>query len=78
MADFCSCGSLKINGNCTNKKCKVHKKSLVDPATFGQIDLINSLKEQLGDESEIDLDILTKPEAAKLIDKLFEAKETGV
>lgn len=21
MAEFCQCGSLKINGNCTNKKC---------------------------------------------------------
>ena len=77
MADFCKCGSLVVRGNCSNKSCDRHGKSLVDPATYGQIDLINSLKEQLGDDREIDFETLTKLEASRLIDELFEAKETG-
>lgn len=77
LAEFCTCGSLVVRGNCTNKKCEHHKRSLADPATFEQINFIESLRSQVGDDSEIDFDTLSKTEASALINKLLERKETG-
>lgn len=75
MAEFCSCGSLIVRGNCTKKGCQFHKSSLVDPATYSQIEYIRSLLEQTGSDKEVNFNILTKPEASKLIDELLEQKE---
>ena len=72
--EFCpKCGSLKINGNCTNKKCDQHVKSLVELATAQQIDSIKELAEQLGEDvSEMNFDIMSKTDAAYLIDEYQE------
>lgn len=68
--EFCNkCGSLKIKGNCTNKKCDQHVKSLVEMATTQQIDYIKELAEQLSEDvSEINFDNMSKSDAADLID----------
>lgn len=75
MAEFCSCGSLIVRGNCTKKGCQFHKNGLVDPATYAQIEYINSLLKQIGSDMEVNFDVLTKPEASRLIDELLEKKE---
>lgn len=78
MAEFCKCGSLVVNGNCTKRGCKLHTPSLVEPATYAQVEYIQTLLEQTSDDREIDFGILAKPEASRLIDELLEKKETGV
>lgn len=77
MAEFCSCGSLIVRGNCTKKGCQFHKNSLVDAATYAQIEYIKSLLEQTGSNMEVNFRILTKPEASRLIDELLDKKEIG-
>lgn len=76
MAEFCICGSLKTRGNCTNKNCKEHKKSLVDEATYSQIEYIKSLTGRLNEDLQIDFTILSKPEASRLINELLERLES--
>jgi len=71
MTEFCECGSLVIHGNCTNKKCSSHRKSLVDEATYSQIEFIKSLSDRLNEDLNIDFEILSKKEASNLIDKLL-------
>lgn len=75
MTEFCSCGSLIIRGNCTKKGCQFHKNSLVDPATYAQIEYIKSLLEQTESDMEVNFDVITKSEASKLIDELLKQKE---
>ena len=72
--EFCpKCGSLKINGNCTNKKCDQHVKSLVELATAQQIDYIKELAEQLAEDvSEMNFEMMSKADAAFLIDEFKE------
>lgn len=78
MAEFCKCGSLIVRGNCTKKGCNLHTPGLIDPATYAQVEYVKTLLEQTGDDREIDFEILTKPEASRLIDELLEKKEMGV
>jgi hypothetical protein len=75
--EFCSkCGSLKLNGNCTNKKCDQHVKSLVEMATAQQIDNIKELAEQLGEDiSDMSFDNMSKVDAAYMIDDYLERLE---
>jgi hypothetical protein len=72
--EFCTkCGSLKINGSCTNKKCDHHIKSLVELATPQQIEYIKELAEQLADDiTEINFDSMSKADAVDLIDDYLE------
>jgi hypothetical protein len=68
--DFCDCGSIRVNGNCTNKKCQKHTKSLVEPVTFHQMDYIKTLAESLGEDTDhIDFEYLSKKEASRLINE---------
>lgn len=76
MASFCTCGSLVIEGSCTNKKCdRYHKVDAL--ASFRQIEYIKSIKRQL-DEDPDDIEFveklktLTIKEAIDLIDELKE------
>lgn len=74
--DFCKCGSLKINGSCTNKKCEYHIKSMVELATPQQIEYIKELADQLADDiSEINFETLSKSEAVDIIDEYLEKVE---
>lgn len=72
--EFCNkCGSLKINGSCTNKKCDQHIKSMVETATAQQIEYIKELAEQLGEDiSEVNFEAMSKSDAADLIDEYLE------
>jgi|GEM_PF-1840491 len=72
--EFCNkCGSLKINGSCTNKKCDQHVKSMVELATTQQIEYIKELAEQLGEDiSEVNFEVMSKSEAVDLIDDYLE------
>lgn len=72
--EFCNkCGSLKINGSCTNKKCDQHIKSMVELATAQQIEYIKELAEQLGEDiSEVNFEVMSKSEAVDLIDEYLE------
>lgn len=76
MAVFCECGSLVIEGSCTNKKCDRYRKTDA-LASFRQLEYIKSIKHQLGeDPDEIDfvekLKTLTIREAMDLIEELKE------
>ncbi|HEX2926707.1 MAG TPA: hypothetical protein VHP38_10725 [Ruminiclostridium sp.] len=77
--EFCNkCGSLKVNGNCTNKKCDQHVKSMVEMATAQQIDYIKELAEQLNEDvSDMNFESMTKNDAAYLIDDYLERLEDG-
>jgi len=72
--EFCNkCGSLKINGSCTNKKCDHHIKSLVELATPQQVEYIKELADQLVDDiSEINFETMSKADAIDLIDDYLE------
>ncbi len=72
--EFCNkCGSLKINGSCTNKKCDQHVKSMVELATAQQIEYIKELAEQLSEDvSDINFESMSKSEAVDLIDDYLE------
>ena len=72
--EFCNkCGSLKINGNCTNKKCDQHVKSMVETATTQQIEYIKELAEQLNEDvSDMNFETMTKTDASYLIDDYLE------
>ncbi len=71
--EFCKCGSLKVNGSCTNKKCDQHIKSMVELATPQQIEYIKELADQLSEDiSEINFEALSKSEAVDLIDEYLE------
>jgi superfamily II DNA/RNA helicase len=74
--EFCKCGSLIINGSCTNKKCEHHIKTMIELATPQQIEYIKELADQLADDiSEINFDTLSKSEAVDLIDEYLEKIE---
>ncbi len=74
--EFCKCGSLKVNGSCTNKKCEYHIKSMVELATPQQIEYIKELADQLADDiSEINFETLSKSEAVDIIDEYLEKLE---
>jgi hypothetical protein len=74
--EFCKCGSLKVNGSCTNKKCEHHIKTMIELATPQQIEYIKELADQLADDiSELNFDILSKLEAVDLIDEYLEKIE---
>lgn len=74
--EFCKCGSLKVNGSCTNKKCEYHIKSMVELATPQQIEYIKELADQLADDiSEINFETLSKSEAVDIIDEYLEKME---
>ena len=77
--EFCNkCGSLKINGSCTNKKCDQHVKSMVEMATAQQVDYIKELAEQLGEDvTEINFESMSKSEAVDLIDEYMEKLDEG-
>ncbi len=75
MAEFCSCGSLIAGGNCTNKDCRLHVRSLIDTASYSQIEFIKSLLKQTEDTRAVDFNILTKPEASRLINELLSKRE---
>lgn len=75
-AEFCVCGSLKVKGNCTNKKCKYHIRGL-EPATFKQICYIKELLKKLNDKAEYDFKNMTMKEADELIKTLEERLELG-
>lgn len=71
--EFCKCGSLKVNGSCTNKKCDQHIKSMVELATPQQVEYIKELADQLSEDiSEINFEALSKSEAVDLIDEYLE------
>ncbi len=72
--EFCNkCGSLKVNGSCTNKKCDQHIKSMVEMATAQQVDYIRELAEQLGEDiTEVNFDAMSRSEAVDLIDEYLE------
>lgn len=72
--EFCNkCGSLKIKGSCTNKKCDQHIKSMVELATSQQVEYIRELAEQLGEDiSELNLEAMSKSDAVDLIDEYLE------
>jgi hypothetical protein len=81
MADFCTCGSLIVNGSCTRKGC-VNRISYNVAATYRQIELIKSLKVQLGEDPEEfefteKLKNMTTRDAATLIEDLLTRKELG-
>jgi hypothetical protein len=75
MPRFCTCGSILITGNCSNKKCRHHIPD-IDPATFSQIEFIKSMLEQLGipeapyQDPEYDYRKMDIKQASKLIDEL--------
>lgn len=70
--EFCQCGSLKVNGNCSNKKCVYHVKN-DEMATFKQIEFIRELCERLDkDVEEYNFQDMTKAEAADIIQELRE------
>lgn len=76
IMEFCKCGSLKINGSCTNKKCEYHIKTMIELATPQQIEYIKELSDQLAEDiSEINFDTLSKSEAVDIIDEYLEKIE---
>ncbi len=74
MAEFCTCGSLKIRNNCTNKRCKHHNPGM-ELATFKQIEYIRDMLDSLGEEA--DTKDMTQKEASKLIRELEGRIEVG-
>jgi len=75
--EFCECGSLKVNGSCTNKKCKNYVRK-DPPATAKQLEIIRDLLFQLGrDEDEYNLNDISSKEAASLIEDLEAEIETN-
>lgn len=77
--EFCRCGSIIMNGGCTNRKCSGYKKTAAtEHTTFKQLEYLRDLVEQLGrDESEYDLESITSKEASQLINELEEELEAG-
>lgn len=63
------CNSLVVKGNCTNKRCRNHIKSSVEPATYNQIEYLKVLYERTGQEPP-PYDSLSKKEASLLIEAL--------
>ncbi|MCX7923208.1 MAG: hypothetical protein N3B21_14550 [Clostridia bacterium] len=74
--EFCKCGSIKVRGNCSNKKCNEHTKALVNEATYQQIEYIRNLAERLGEDTTgMDFEYMSKQEASNLIKKYLERLE---
>jgi hypothetical protein len=76
MSEYCTCGSIKFKGNCTNKKCRYHTSG-PEPATYKQVEYIKDMIDQLGDDTEYNYKDMTIKEASKLIGELEERVETG-
>jgi len=76
MLEFCICGSLKVNGNCTNRKC-AHHMSGMEPATYKQIEYIKDILDKLQDDTEYAFGNMAQKEANKLIVSLEERLEAG-
>lgn len=74
--EFCTCGSIKIGGSCTNKKCRQHIKG-TEFATYKQTDYIQSMLEQSEDDTAYDYKSMTQREASRIIDKLQERIDLG-
>lgn len=76
MAEFCKCGSLKIRGGCTNKKCSEHKYKSRS-ASFDQVEYIKTLMVAAEEPEELyNFKEMTENEADELIKKLKE--DTGL
>lgn len=71
--EFCKCGSIVIENNCTNKKCDNHKRGS-ELASYRQINYIKSLCSML-EKDEPDLKHITKPDADRLIKEYEELVE---
>jgi len=67
--EFCKCGSIKIGGSCTNKKCRQHIKG-TEFATYKQTDYIQGMLKQLEDDTEYDYKSMTQREASGIIREL--------
>lgn len=76
MAEFCECGSIKVKGNCTYKKCKHHVPGL-EPATYKQVEYIKDMLERLHDEIKYAYRDMTIKDANKIIKELEERLELG-
>lgn len=75
MVEYCKCGSIKIKGSCTNRKCGEHISS-ISSATYKQIDFIKDLTIQLGEDPDnYDFINMTIKEASKIIDELQTRKD---
>lgn len=68
--EFCECGSIKINGSCSNRKCKNHVEKF-EQITVKQIAVIKHLFEMLErDYKETDIKKLSKDEAQNMVEDL--------
>lgn len=68
--EFCQCGSLKVNGACSNKKCKNFVRTAPN-ASKKQLDIIKDMLYQLGrEEEEYNLPELSSKDASILIEEL--------
>jgi hypothetical protein len=76
MAEFCTCGSLKVKGNCTYKKCEHHIPGM-DPATYKQTEYIKDMLERLHDDTKYAFRDMTIKDASKLIGELESRLEVG-
>jgi hypothetical protein len=73
--EFCKlCQSIKIAGNCTNRKCTNHIPG-TEAATFRQVEYLRELAEKLHDDTEYDYRNMTLREASKLIGELEDRLE---
>lgn len=74
--EFCSCGSIVNDGECTNHNC-INFVGHTEPATLEQIELIKKLQEEVEDYDEIDFSSLTYNQALIMIQELVMIKEFG-
>lgn len=73
--EFCECGSLKIGGSCTNKKCPKHIKKN-EKISDKQLSIIEQLLERLDkDYNESTYKKISTDDAQSLIEDLKEELE---
>jgi len=73
--EFCKCGSLKIEGICSNRNCDLTRK---DNLTHKQYEYLLHLHIEAKQELPVGLINMTKKEASRLIDELEKLIDCGV
>lgn len=73
---YCKCGSLRLAGACTNKRCTKHVAG-VEYATYKQVNYVQDMLLKLGDDTIYDYKNMTVAYAKLIISELLERVEVG-
>jgi hypothetical protein len=74
VIEFCTCGSIKLQDSCSNKKCEHHIEG-TEYATYKQCEYIKDMLVKLNDETSHNYRNMTLKDAGRIINELEQRVE---